>query len=170
MGIFGRRSDKRRWSRRLIDDETREFIHDILDETAEMFRTPSGEFQLAGLTELVFDEADTLDIDWLRTRGIDGEAFYARELAPNWEGLTREERAARIDRFIELSHELGGAGPGGHPPEPFLDMLASVHLKVLLLAWAYDRTYGYMDQLLNGPLQYRIHRGGGDGSGRRRKR
>jgi hypothetical protein len=33
-----------------------------------------------------------------------------------------------------------------------------VHLKVLLLAWAFDRTYGYMDRLMNGPLMYRMSR------------
>jgi hypothetical protein len=31
-------------------------------------------------------------------------------------------------------------------------------VKVLLLSWAYDRTYSYMDRLFNGPLQYRSHR------------
>jgi hypothetical protein len=31
-------------------------------------------------------------------------------------------------------------------------------VKVLLLAWAHDRTYSYMDRLFNGPLQYRTHR------------
>ena len=96
-------------------------------------------------------------------------AFYERELAPSWEGLTRDQRAERIDRFIELSHELGRTQPDDRPPDAFLDMLASVHLKVLLLAWAFDRTYGYMDQLMNGPLQYRIHRGPREARGRRRR-
>ena len=39
-----------------------------------------------------------------------------------------------------------------------MDLASSVHLKVLLLAWAYDRTYSYMDRLFNGPLQYQSHR------------
>jgi hypothetical protein len=141
-----------------MDAETRDFVHDVLDETTEMFRTPSGDFQLEALCEHAFAEGETRDLEWLRGRAIDARAFYSRELAPSWEGLSREERAERLDRFIELSHELGRTQPDGHPPDSFLDMLASVHLKVLLLSWAFDRTYGYVDRLMNGPLQYRIHR------------
>ena len=44
------------------------------------------------------------------------------------------------------------------PPDSSVDLLSAVHLKVLLLAWAYDRTYSFMDRLFNGPLQYRTHR------------
>lgn len=141
-----------------MDAETRDFVHDVLDETTEMFRTPSGDFQLGALCEHAFAEGETRDLEWLRSRGIDASAFYSDELAPNWDGLSREERGERLDRFIELSRELGRTQPDGHPPDSFLDMLASVHLKVLLLGWAFDRTYGYVDRLMNGPLQYRIHR------------
>jgi len=151
-----------------MDAETREFVQDVLDETSEMFRTPSGDFQLTALCEHVFAEGETRDIEWLRGRGVDAAGFYAKELAPNWEGLSQEERSGRLDRFIELSHELGRSQPKGHPPDAFLDMLASVHLKVLLLAWAFDRTYGYVDRLMNGPLQYRIHRRTRSGRGVRR--
>jgi hypothetical protein len=174
MRILKSRGDKRRWSRRLIDDETRAFV-DSLDETSEVFRTASGEFQLRGLALDVFAGEATTDVRWLKGRGVDGDAFYHRELAPSWEGLTRTERAEKIDRFIELSHMLGRVDDAdGRPPDSFLDLVSSVHLKVLLLAWAYDRTYSYMDQLFNGPLQYQSHRyrlaGGrfsanGDGSG-----
>jgi hypothetical protein len=170
MGIFARSRSKRRFSRRLMDAETREFVEDVLDETTEMFRTPSGDFQLAALCEQAFAEGHTSDLDWLRSRGVDPHRFYARELAPSWEGLTREQRVERIDRFIELSHELGRTQPEDHPDDRLLDMLASVHLKVLLLAWAFDRTYGYMDQLMNGPLQYRIHRRSRAERGKRRTR
>lgn len=152
-----------------MDAEKRDFVQDVLDETTEMLRTPSGDFQLAALCDEAFEEGETSDIEWLRSRGVDAHAFYTQELAPSWEGLTREQRAERIDRFIELSHELGRTPPGDDPPAAYLDMLASVHLKVLLLAWAYDRTYGYVDQLMNGPLQYRIHRRPREQKGRRRR-
>ena len=152
-----------------MDAETREFVQDVLDETTEMFRTPAGDFQLASLCDEAFAEGQTSDIEWLKSRGVHARAFYERELAPSWEGLTRDQRAERIDRFIELSHELGRTQPDDRPPDAFLDMLASVHLKVLLLGWAYDRTYGYIDRLMNGPLQYRIHRRRGAERGRSRK-
>jgi hypothetical protein len=158
MRIFRSRGDERRWSRRLIDDETRDFVDGVLEETSEVFRTASGEFQLRGLCMDVFSGAATADVRWLKKRGVTGETFYRQELAPSWDGLDREQRAEKIDQFIQLSHMLGGVEPEGHPPEAFLDLVSSVHLKVVLLAWAYDRSYSYMDRLFNGPLQYHSHR------------
>jgi hypothetical protein len=130
----------------------------VLEETSEIFRTASGEFQLRGLCLDVFASASTTDIRFLKSVGMEGEEFYRRELAPSWEGLERDERARKIDQFIELSHMLGQAEPGDSPSEQFLQIVATVHVKVLLLAWAYDRSYSYMDRLFNGPLQYRAHR------------
>jgi hypothetical protein len=156
--FFRSRRDKRRWSRRLVDDETRAFVDDVLEETSEIFRTASGEFQLRGLCLDVFASAPTTDLRHLKAIGVDADDFYRRELAPNWEGLTREERARKIDQFIDLSHMLGQADPGSGPSDQLLEIVATVHVKVLLLAWAHDRTYSYMDQLFNGPLQYRSHR------------
>jgi hypothetical protein len=156
--FFRSRRDKRRWSRRLVDDETRAFVDDVLEETSEIFRTASGEFQLRGLCLDVFASAPTTDLRYLKQVGVDAEDFYRRELAPNWEGLTQEQRARKIDQFIDLSHMLGQAEPGGRPSDQFLEIVATVHVKVLLLAWAHDRTYSYMDRLFNGPLQYRSHR------------
>jgi hypothetical protein len=158
MRLFKSRRDDRRWSRRLVDEETYDFVNNVLEETSEVFRTASGEFQLRGLCIDVFASADIADVRWLKRRGVDGAAFYRRELAPSWEGLEQRERADKIDQFIQLSHMLGGVEPEGQPPDEFLDLVSSVHLKVLLLAWAYDRTYSYMDRLFNGPLQYRSHR------------
>jgi hypothetical protein len=159
LKFFKTRSDKRRWSRRLIDDETRAFVDDVLEETSEIFRTASGEFHLRGLCLDVFASAPTTDLRYLKEAGVQPEQFYRRELAPNWDGLSQEERARKIDQFIDLSHMLGQANEDGtEPPQQFLEIVATVHTKVLLLAWAYDRTYSYMDRLFNGPLQYRSHR------------
>jgi hypothetical protein len=133
-------------------------VEHVLEETSEIFRTASGEFQLRGLCLDVFASAPTTDLRYLKEQGTDAEEFYRRELAPNWENLDREQRARKIDQFIELSHMLGQSDADGHPPDAFLQIVATVHVKVLLLAWAYDRTYSYMDQLFNGPLQYRTHR------------
>src|SRR3954449_8892228 len=101
MRLFKSRGDDRRWSRRLVDEETYAFVHDVLEETSEIFRTASGEFQLRGLCVDVFGSALTTDIRGLKQAGVGGEDFYRRELAPNWEGLSQEERAQKIDRFIE---------------------------------------------------------------------
>ena len=40
-------------------------------------------------------------------------------------------------------------------------MIAAVHTKVLLLAWAFDRTYGFMDRIIGNPAQFGAH---GDGA------
>ena len=158
MRLRRTRTDARSWSRRLVDEEAREFVERELEETRDLYRTSSGEFQLASLCRDVFAGARTTDVRWLKARGIDGEAFYRTELAPSWEGLSQRERADRIERFAELSNMLGQASPNGEPPEQMRDLIATVHVKVILLGWAFDRTYGFIDRLFNGPLQYRAHR------------
>ena len=152
------RTDQRSWSRRLADDESREFVERELEDTREVFRTSSGEFQLGSLCRDVFASGSTTDLRWLKSRGVDPEEFYENELRPSWEGLDQRERAAKIERFIELSHMLGGAGLEGEPSEEMRDLIATVHVKTLLLSWAHDRTYGFIDRIFNGPLQYRAHR------------
>ena len=142
-----------------MDEESRAFVEEELEETRELYRTGSGEFLLEPLCRHVFGSASTTDIRWLKSRGIDAERFYAEELAPNWDGLEREERARRIERFIELSNQLGAVSGNGVAPTPEVrDLVATVHLKVLLLSWAFDRSHGFVDRLFNGPLQYRLHR------------
>jgi hypothetical protein len=152
------RTDKRSWSRRLVDQESREFVERELEETREVFRTASGEFQLEAMCRDVFAAGSTTDLRWLKARGVDPGRFYENELRPNWEGLDQAQRSTKIERFIELSNMLGAAGLDGAPPEQMRDMIATVHVKVLLLAWAYDRSYGFIDRLFNGPFQYREHR------------
>ena len=142
-----------------MDEESRAFVEEELEETRELYRTASGEFLLEPLCRDVFARAATTDVQWLKGRGVDGARFYREELAPSWEGLDREERARRIERFIELSNQLGAvSGNGTAPPPEVRDLVATVHLKVILLAWAFDRSHGFVDRIFNGPLQYRLHR------------
>ena len=142
-----------------MDEESRAFLEEELEETRELYRTSAGEFLLESLCRDVFASARTTDIQWLKGRGHDGERFYREELAPSWEGLDREERARRIERFIDLSNQLGSvSGNGTAPPPELRDLIATVHVKVLLLAWAFDRSHGFVDRIFNGPLQYRQHR------------
>ena len=158
MRLRRARTDKRSWSRRLVDEESREFVERELEETREVFRTASGEFQLEALCRDVFAAGATTDLRWLKGRAVDARRFYETELRPSWEGLDQPARAAKIERFIELSAMLGGAASDGEPPQEMRDLIATVHVKTLLLSWAYDRSYGFIDRLFNGPLQYRDHR------------
>ena len=151
----------RSWSRRLVDEESREFVEGELEETRELYRTSAGDFMLEALCRDVFANAATTDLRWLKSRGIDGPRFYSEELAPSWEGLGREERARRIERFIDLSNQLGGVSANGAEPSPEVrDLIATVHVKVILLAWAFDRSHGFVDRIFNGPLQLRQHLSG----------
>jgi hypothetical protein len=154
-----RRDTRRSWSRRLADEESRAFVEDELEETRELYRTAAGEFLLEPLTRDVFASAATTDLQWLKSRGWDGERFYREELAPSWEGLDREERARRIERFIDLSNQLGAVSGNRSEPAPEVrDLVAIVHVKVILLSWAFDRSHGFVDRIFNGPYQYRVHR------------
>jgi hypothetical protein len=142
-----------------VDEESREFVEGELEETRELYRTSSGELLLDSLCRDVFATASTTDIRWLRGRGYDGQRFYREELAPSWEGLRREERARRIERFIDLSDQLGSVSGNGTEPSPEVrDLVATVHLKVILLSWAFDRSHGFVDRIFNGPHQYRRYR------------
>ena len=59
----------------------------------------------------------------------------------------RAMRAARVEGFIELSQMMDAPGAAaGLPP----DMIPRVHTKTLLLAWAFDETYGYLSALGRG--------------------
>jgi len=93
-------------------------------------------------------EAPTPDVADLVRRGTDPEEFYRRELAPSWEELGEAQRAARLKGFLDLADMLAStpAGAAGIPPE----MAATVHTKALLLAWAFDETYGYVARLGRG--------------------
>jgi hypothetical protein len=89
-------------------------------------------------------QAPTDDIAALVRAGVDPGEFYDREVAPSWDGLGEAQRAARVEGFIELSTMMDAPGAGeGLPPE----MIPRVHTKTLLLAWAFDETYGFLNSL-----------------------
>ena len=136
----------RRVDTRLAGEESKALV-DALLPTWDAFRRASGELDLRALTADVFLAEPTAHVARLNRRGADGTGFYERELAPNWEGLSREERAAKLDRFLDLAGMLAGSAPKDADDESLVDMVATVHTKVLLLAWAYDRSYGYVDRV-----------------------
>lgn len=90
-------------------------------------------------------EAPTADVRHMIRQGIEPDDFYARELAPNWDGLDEEARADKLDQFVELAHMVE-ASPDALPP----DMAASLRTKLLLLGWAFDEEHGYLGRLAAG--------------------
>jgi hypothetical protein len=91
--------------------------------------------------------APTADVAALRDSDTDPSEFYAREIAPSWDGLNEAQRAARLDGFFEMCALLETAGDMAGLPE---DMAVNVRTKTLLLAWAFDEEYGYLPRLARG--------------------
>jgi hypothetical protein len=88
--------------------------------------------------------APTGDIAELMSLGEDPDEFYEREVKPSWEGLGEAQRAARVEGFLELATMIDAPGAQtGLPP----GMIPRVHTKTLMLAWAFDETYGFISSL-----------------------
>jgi hypothetical protein len=92
-------------------------------------------------------EAPTADVASLVRAGVDPAEFYEREVGPSWDGLGEAQRAARVEGFVELSTMMDAPGAAAGLPE---GMIPRVHTKTLLLAWAFDETYGYLSSLARG--------------------
>ena len=92
-------------------------------------------------------EAPTADVAELVRADLDPDEFYEKELQPSWEGLGESQRAARVEGFIELSQMMDAPDAAAGLPA---DMIPRVHTKTLLLAWAFDETYGYLNALARG--------------------
>ncbi len=91
--------------------------------------------------------APTGDVAELMRIGVTPDEFYEKEVKPSWEGLGEAQRAARVEGFIELSTMMDAPDAATGLPA---DMIPRVHTKTLLLAWAFDATYGYMNELARG--------------------
>ena len=92
-------------------------------------------------------DAPTADVAELKRLGVEPDEFYEHELKPSWEGLSEAQRAARVEGFVELSQMMDAPGAAAGLPA---EMIPRVHTKTLLLAWAFDETYGYISSLGRG--------------------
>jgi hypothetical protein len=105
---------------------------------------------VAGLLRDLFDgevAAPTADVAALKQRGVEPADFYAREVRPAWAGLSEAQRAARVDGLLELSAMLAEDTTG-----LAAEMGAAVRTKTLVVAWAFDITYGYLHMVERGEL------------------
>jgi hypothetical protein len=91
--------------------------------------------------------APTRDVTALRGERLDADGFYDKEIAPSWDGLGEAQRAARLEGFLDLIAMIEEAGDAAGIPE---DMAARTRTKALLVAWAFDETYGYLARLTRG--------------------
>jgi hypothetical protein len=90
-------------------------------------------------------DAPTGDVRWLVDEDVDAGEFYSEELAPNWDGLDENARADKLDGFLELARMME-ASPDALPRE----MAARLRTKLLVLAWAFDESHGYLGQMAAG--------------------
>jgi hypothetical protein len=136
VALFARRGSGNRTLRKSLDADVKE-----LERLASLYAGmgPDGTFDLLAYTRKAFETAPTRDISYLLERGCDGQEFHARELAPNWADLSREQRATKIMSFVKFANLLSKS-PEPDTPE-LTELCATVRAKIVLLATAYDETY-----------------------------
>jgi hypothetical protein len=113
-------------------------------------RGPAAPIDIRAMVRDLLDgevESPTRDVAKLRGERIDADDFYAREIAPSWDGKDGDTRAARLEGFIDLCAMVEEAGELAGIPE---DMAARARTKTLIFAWAFDETYGYLSRLARG--------------------
>src|SRR4051812_48071830 len=94
--------------------------------------------------------APTADVARMVRAGVDPDIFYDKELARAWDGLNENQRASRVEQFASLALMLENSGADSRPPD-YEQMLATVRTKTLLLAFAFDETYGLMRRIERDP-------------------
>jgi hypothetical protein len=104
-----------------------------LERAALAYGSDPRDFDLAIVTADLLERAPTTDLRALIQDGLDEDELFERELRPNWEGLTKGQRANKVVAFARFANALGDEHPS---------IAALVRTKLLVLAWAYDRTYG----------------------------
>ena len=138
---------RRRGARSRVLGNDAAAVADVLERAVLVYSSDPGEFDLAiGAAELL-ERAPTADLRALVGEGIDEDELYERELRPNWEGLSQGERAGKVVAFARFANALGSdAGP----------IAPLVRTKLLVLAWAYDRTYseGLLSQIAREPEHF----------------
>lgn len=105
----------------------------VLERAALAYGSDPRDFDLAIVAAELLERAPTADLRALVHNGVDEDTLYERELRPNWEGLTKGQRASKVVAFARFANALG---------DDATEIGALVRTKLLVLAWAYDRTYG----------------------------
>lgn len=105
-----------------------------LSRAEQNYAADGDELDLPPLIRDLFEKAPTHDIESLKERGIDADEFWEDEVRPNWEDLSQGERATKVQSFARFANAVGDEDPSG--------MGAVVRTKLMVLAWAYDTTYG----------------------------
>jgi hypothetical protein len=105
----------------------------VLERAALAYGSDPRDFDLAIVAAELLDRAPTRDLRALVHDGVDEDGLYESELRPNWEGLSKGQRANKVVAFARFANALS---------DEHAQIAALVRTKLLVLAWAYDRTYG----------------------------
>jgi hypothetical protein len=105
----------------------------VLERAALAYGSDPRDFDLAIVAAELLERAPTPDVRALIHDGITEDELFEGELRPNWEGLTKGQRANKVVAFARFANTLEDETTGIAP---------LVRTKLLVLAWAYDRTYG----------------------------
>ena len=161
MAIFMRRAGGGRKLRRRLDTDMSR-VGDLAERYAGT--AVDGSLDPLLFTIRTFELAPTRDIEYLLAHGCDGSEFFLREVKPNWRGLTREQRAAKIASFVRFANlldrsdeETGKSAPANDAAaEHLAELRATVRTKIVLLASAYDVEYGdsYCRRIARNPQRF----------------
>ena len=161
MAVFMRRSSGGRKLRKRLESDMSK-----LGDLAERYAGTAvdGSLDLVPFTIRAFELAPTKDIEYLIAHGCDGSEFFLREVKPNWRGLTREQRAAKIASFVRFANLLDRSGDERHGEDApndaaaahLAELRATVRTKIVLLASAYDTEYGdsYCRRIARNPQRF----------------
>src|SRR3954466_329895 len=127
---FGRFRLNRSGGRALTGDAAA--VARTLERAALAYGSDPRDFDLAIVSAELRDRAPPAAARALVDGGISEDDLYERELRPNWEGLSKGQRANKVVAFARFANAIGDDHAAIGP---------LVRTKLLVLAWAYDRTY-----------------------------
>jgi hypothetical protein len=112
-----------------------------------MYRSPDGDFDLRAMMLELYEGAPTRSLQIVRQdltdRGKGWLEFYEEELAPQWDGLSRDQRRAALEREIALSRRLRAAVASKKKAGDRITVASALSdAKADALACAYDAAYG----------------------------
>src|SRR3954451_17252404 len=87
----------------------------VLERAALDYGSDPRDFDLAIVAADLIERAPTADVRALVHDGIDEEELYERELSPNWDGLTKGQRANKVVAFVRFANALGDGSTGIAP-------------------------------------------------------
>lgn len=126
-------------------------VERVLDEARALYNG-GPDFDMRRVVLQLFERCPTADLRELRAEGMSGESFYRMEIRPNWDELSRGERAAKIEAFARFANVIARA----EGDDAAAGMGPVVRSKVVVLAWAFDSLYrdDYLERIVHDPVPF----------------